>query len=222
VRFNPQFRSSTWRERLSDGNPEAPLLIYVGRLATEKRVDWLRPVLEALPGVRLAVVGDGPVRAELETLFAGTPTVFTGYLRGADLAHAYASADLFAFTSANETFGNVVLEAMASGLPVVVPCAGGPVDIVTPNVTGLLFDPGNQTEFVRAVKQIVSQPDALRQMGKAARAYAESQSWEAINDDLLEKYATLTGKASPRRMPFFPYLSDSNVPGARSGLFRER
>ncbi|MCX7841324.1 MAG: glycosyltransferase family 1 protein, partial [Anaerolineae bacterium] len=123
--YRPDRRSSEWRWRLSGGHPAAPLLLYVGRLAPEKRVEWLWSVLHALPQARLAIVGDGPLRPSLEKLFAGTPTVFTGYLRGDDLANAYAAADVFVFPSPNETLGNVVLEAMASGLPVVAPRSGG-------------------------------------------------------------------------------------------------
>ncbi len=131
LHFSPVRRRREWRIRLCGGDPseaERPLLIYVGRLAAEKRVDWLCPLIEALPGVRLAIVGDGPMRRSLEEHFAGTPTVFTGFLRGDDLAHAYASADLFVFPSASETFGNVVLEAMASGRPAIATRWSGPLD----------------------------------------------------------------------------------------------
>jgi glycosyltransferase involved in cell wall biosynthesis len=124
--FHPGHRSAEWRGRLSGGHPDAPLLLFVSRLSPEKRVEWLHPVLNALPGARLAIVGDGPLRPALERTFADTPTVFTGYLHGRDLASAYAAADIFVFPAANETFGNVVLEAMASGLPVVAARAGGP------------------------------------------------------------------------------------------------
>src|SRR5262249_28359770 len=84
-RFNPHRRSEAWRSRLTDGHPDSPLLLYVGRVTAEKRIDWLRAVLDAVPGTRLAIVGDGPQREELETeVFAGTPTVFTGFLSGDD------------------------------------------------------------------------------------------------------------------------------------------
>ncbi|MBN1640429.1 MAG: glycosyltransferase [Anaerolineae bacterium] len=169
-----------------------------GRLAPEKQVDWLRPVLDAQPDARLAIVGDGPARAELEVLFSGTPTTFTGYLRGADLAHAYASADVFAFPSANETFGNVVLEAMASGLPVVVPRSGGPVDHVFHDLNGLLSDPDNPSDFVCQVERLLDNPDQRRRLGLDARAYAEKQSWCTILDRLLadlEQVAHLTRRS---------------------------
>jgi glycosyltransferase involved in cell wall biosynthesis len=198
-RFHPRYRDSAWRQRLSEGHPEAPLLLYVGRLATEKRVDWLRPVLYALPGTRLAIVGDGPIRAELEEQFAGTPTTFTGYLRGDDLARAYASADLFCFPSANETFGNVVLEAMASGLPVIVPRSGGPVDHVRDGVNGFLTRPDDVDGFGATIRRLVTDRAALLQLGKGARAYAEAQSWEVILDEILDELRSLVRHYVPTK-----------------------
>ncbi len=191
VHFSPQRYSRAWRARLSGGDIHAPLLLYVGRLAAEKRVEWLYPLIEALPGVRLAIVGDGPLRSALEDLFADTPTVFTGYLRGDDLAHAYASADLFVFPSASETFGNVILEAMASGVPVIAPRAGGPVDHVRDGYTGFLFDPDDLAEMVALAKWLAWNPEHTRRLGENARAYAQSQSWEEILDGLLAEYKSV-------------------------------
>lgn len=202
VRFNPRHHSETWRLRLSGGRPEAPLLLYVGRLAAEKRVEWLRPVLDALPEARLAIVGDGPLHSTLEELFADTPTVFTGYLRGKDLAHAYASADLFVFPSANETFGNVILEAMASGLPVITPRSGGPVEHVVNGKNGFLFEPDDLTDLISLVGWLVSDPVYVRWLGAAACAYAQSQNWEVVLDGLLEEYVTLVrNRARSNRWP---------------------
>lgn len=191
ARFSPRHRRETWRLRLSGGRPEAPLLLYVGRLAAEKRVEWLRALLYELPGVRLAIVGDGPLRARLEAQFADTPTVFAGYLRGEDLAQAYASADLFVFPSANETLGNVVLEAMASGLPVVAPRAGGVLDHVVDGENGLLFDKDDVYAMVAAVRVLVVNPPRVGQMAAAARRHAERQSWQAVLDGLLAHYEVL-------------------------------
>jgi glycosyltransferase involved in cell wall biosynthesis len=191
VRFSPRHYNETWRARLSGGDVHAPLLLYVGRLAAEKRVEWLHPLIESLPGARLAIVGDGPMRRRLEDLFADTPTVFTGYLQGDDLAHAYASADLFVFPSASETFGNVVLEAMASGLPVIAPRAGGPVDHVRDGYNGFLFAPDNLAEMVALVRWLAWSPEHTRRLGAHAREYAQSQSWEEILDRLLDEYASL-------------------------------
>ncbi|KAG2435904.1 hypothetical protein HXX76_007099 [Chlamydomonas incerta] len=130
--FHPRHRSAAMRQRLSGGVPEAPLLLYVGRLGAEKNLDALRCVMEALPGCRLALVGDGPARSQLEQHLAGLPVTFMGMLRGEELSAAYASADVFVMPSETETLGFVVLEAMASGLPVVAVAAGGLKDILAP------------------------------------------------------------------------------------------
>jgi glycosyltransferase involved in cell wall biosynthesis len=177
-----------WRNRLSSGKADAPLLLYVGRLSPEKRVHWLQPIMTALPEVHLAIIGDGPQRPALERIFAGTRAVFAGYLRGDDLACAYAAADIFVFPAANETLGNVVLEAMASGLPVVAPHSGGLLDHVTHGKTGLLFPPDETEGLASAVKQLVSNPAWARALGEAGRAHVEGQSWEAVFDNLLADY----------------------------------
>jgi len=195
VRFSPRHRSESWRLRLSGGRPESPLLLYVGRLAVEKRVEWLRALLYELPGVRLTIVGDGPLRARLEEQFAETPTVFTGYLQGKDLAQAYASADLFVFPSANETLGNVVLEAMSSGLPVVAPRSGGVLDHVVDGENGFLFDKGDVADLVAAVRSLVSDPALTGRLAVTARQHAERQSWQAILDGLLIHYEVLAQSA---------------------------
>ncbi len=219
LHFSPQRRRREWRIRLCGSNPseaERPLLIYVGRLAAEKRVDWLCPLIEALPGVRLAIVGDGPMRRSLEEHFAGTPTVFTGFLRGDDLAHAYASADLFVFPSASETFGNVVLEAMASGLPVIAPRAGGPVDHVQDGYNGFLFSANDQDEMIALARSLAWNLEYARQIGNNARTYAESQSWEEVLDALLDDYRILIQQYRVRRTPGtfrLPPISDRSPLG---------
>lgn len=189
--FTPARRSREWRGRLSGGKPEALLLLYVGRLSVEKRVHWLRPLLEALPGARLALVGDGPARASLETLFAGTPATFTGYLRGAELANAYAAADVFVFPAMNETLGNVVLEAMASGLPVVVPRSGGLLDHVTHGHNGLLFEPFEPDDLAASVGHLARFPEYAHRLGAAGRTHAESRRWDVVLDGLLDMYTAV-------------------------------
>lgn len=203
ARFHPRRRQAEWRLRLSQGQPEAPLFLYVGRLSPEKRVDWLYPILEALPSARLAIVGDGPARPALERRFAGAPAVFTGYLSGADLAHAYAAADIFLFPAANETLGNVVLEAMASGLPVIAPRAGGLLDHVVDGATGLLFDPEDQAALVAAAQRLAGEPDYARQLGAASRSRIQSQSWTVVLDGLLDDYASLAAS----KQPALPYAA---------------
>lgn len=189
--FGPHQRTAAWRDRLTGGAPDKPLLLYVGRLSPEKRADWLRPVIDHLPHARLAIVGDGPQRADLERLLAGTPTVFTGYLTGHDLAQAYAAADVFVFPAANETLGNVVLEALASGLPVVAPRAGGVLDHVRPGHTGLLFDPESIQSLVQLTALLVHNTSLRAYMAESARRYALSRTWPDTFDGLLGQYTAL-------------------------------
>lgn len=187
-RFNPCYRSRQTRHLLTAGHPDKPLLLYVGRLALEKQLEFLRPVLDALPNTRLAFVGDGPDRGRLERYFAGTPTVFTGYLKGLQLSRAYASADVFVFPSSSETFGNVIVEAQASGIPVVAARAGGPVDIIREGETGLFFEPGEPEALTGIVRRLIREPDYAGRIAAAGRRHAGRRSWETVMDDLLIRY----------------------------------
>jgi glycosyltransferase involved in cell wall biosynthesis len=189
--YSPKKKCMQMRARLSGGETERPLILYIGRVAMEKRIDWLLPVLQANPEARLAIVGDGPARASIEKKFSGTPTVFTGYLQGDELAQAYASADLFAFPGANETFGNVVIEAMSSGLPVVVPNAGGVTDFVENKVSGLLFDCEQPASFVDAVRRLLDDPAMMTRYSHAARKKALNLSWYAVNEPVVADFETL-------------------------------
>ncbi len=191
TRFNPQRRSHAWRLRLSAGHPEQTLLLFVGRLSHEKRVEWVRAALDAVPGVRFAVVGDGPARAQLERTFAHTPTVFVGALRGDDLAAAYASADLFVFPSPNETLGNVVLEAMASGLPVIAPASGGLLDHARDGVNALLFPPEDRAAFVACIQRAVRGTALRAQLGAAALQHARQCTWEHSVEALISAYRSV-------------------------------
>ncbi len=189
--FAPTKRSETWRHRLTDGHPGQPLLLYVGRVSPEKRIEWIRPVLDLLPDVRFAIVGDGPARSQLEEVFAGTNTHFTGYLKGEELASAYAAADIFTFPSPNETLGNVVLEAMASGLPVIAPRSGGVLDHVEHGVTGLLVEAEVNHDFTSAVKLLIDTPVYARKLGQTGRNRVERRTWAFVLDKLLTEYEAL-------------------------------
>ncbi|NWF82063.1 MAG: glycosyltransferase family 1 protein [Chloroflexi bacterium] len=187
VRFHPGHRSEAWRASVG-ARPGERLLLYVGRLAPEKRLDLLVDALPYLPGTRLVLVGDGPARPALERRLAGAPVHFAGYLRGNDLATAYASADLFVFPSDTETFGQVIQEAMASGLPVVAARAGGALDLVRPGETGALFVPGSSSDLCSRVREVLRTAEAGRVMGAAGRAAAERRSWSRVMDELLGHY----------------------------------
>lgn len=172
--------------------PDDVVIGHVSRIAAEKNVGYLADALEvveaARPQVRVLVVGDGPARPGMEARL-GKAARFVGYRSGEDLADHYAAADLFAFTSLTETFGNVILEAMASGLPVVAVRAGGPGDTVRPGQTGLLIEPDQPpTTFAAALLSLVDDHERRRRMAHDARAYALSQTWDAIMGGLRERY----------------------------------
>jgi len=198
-KFNPRYRNADMRHLLSDGHPEDTLLLYVGRVSAEKQVDQIRAVLEQVPGTRLAVVGDGPARQAFEQHFEGLPARFVGYLKGQALSEAYASADIFVFPSALETFGLVVVEAMAAGLPVVASRVGGVRDVVQEGITGYTFDSGDVAAMVEGVRQIATSRARIQQMGRAARTYAETQTWAAMMDEVIDLYAELIAQRQATR-----------------------
>lgn len=187
--FHPDLASVEMRSRLSQNHPESPLLLYVGRLSAEKEIERIKPILEAIPQARLALVGDGPHRQALQKHFAGTNTYFVGYLIGQELGSAFASADAFIFPSRTETLGLVLLEAMAAGCPVVAARSGGIPDIVTDGVNGYLFEPtadvqGANAATIRLLEQ-KQQRDIIRQN---ARREAESWGWAAATRQLQDYY----------------------------------
>jgi glycosyltransferase involved in cell wall biosynthesis len=190
-KFNPRYKNAEMRHLLSDGNPDDTLLLYVGRLSNEKQIDQLRVVLERVPNTRLAIVGDGPARESLQAHFAGTNVKFVGYLQGEALSQAYASADIFTFTSALETFGLVVVEAMAAGLPVVSSRVGGIPDVIEEGKTGYTFAVDDLDELVSGVEKIAVSRANIEKMGRNARQFAETQSWPAMMDEVIEHYERL-------------------------------
>ncbi len=186
--FHPSRATREWREKLSGGRPEARILLYVGRLAPEKGIERLKAALSAAPDTCLAIVGKGPIQKELERKFAGTRTVFTGLLTGDDLAAAYASADLFVFPSTTETLGMAMIEALASGLPVIAARSGAIHEVVSEGMNGLLYEPGSDEEFVAAVRRLLEDETMRRSFGLSARAAAEERDWKASTATLRGYY----------------------------------
>jgi glycosyltransferase involved in cell wall biosynthesis len=190
--FRPELRNTATRRLLTgDHGDTDSLLLYVGRLSAEKQIERIRPVLDALPHARLALVGDGPHRQQLEKVFAGSATTFVGYLGGEDLASAYASADAFLFPSSTETLGLVLLEAMAAGCPVVGANRGGIPDIVSDGINGCLYDPDSPSSLTEATQRLLAsreRRDALRQ---AARSEAERWGWAGATAQLRSFYRRL-------------------------------
>lgn len=184
--FAPSARDQTVRRAWSpDGKP---IVGFVGRLAPEKHVDRLK-VLARNNDVQLVIVGDGIDREKLETAL---PTaVFTGTLYGAELATAYASIDVFVHPGEHETFCQAVQEALASGVPVVAPNAGGPRDLVTPGRTGLLLAVEEfEAQLPGAVTHLIQ---ARSRYAPAARRSVLARTWPAICDELLGHYDAVRG-----------------------------
>lgn len=186
--FQPHLASTQMRSRLSGGYPDSPLLLYVGRLSAEKEIEQIKPVLEAIPDARLALVGNGPHRETLEAHFADTHTNFVGYLQGLELASAFASADAFIFPSRTETLGLVLLEAMAAGCPVVAARSGGIPDIVTDGVNGYLFEPSDPQGAIAATQSLLAAKHEREQLRQNARQEAECWGWRAATSQLQDYY----------------------------------
>ena len=189
--FRPGCKSEAMRWRLTQGQPERPLLLYVGRLSAEKNLGSLRSLLEALPQARLALVGDGPQRRRLQKHFAGLPVFFAGFLYSQELASAYASSDIFVMPSRTETLGLVVLEAMASGLPVVAARAGGIPEMIKDEVTGYLVE--TETETIERVTALLASKEHRKAMGEKAREEASSRSWKNATQRLVGHYEEAIG-----------------------------
>jgi glycosyltransferase involved in cell wall biosynthesis len=191
--FRPSLRSSAMRARLhGDHGDTGNLLLYIGRLSAEKQIERIRPVLTALPQTRLALVGDGPHRNQLERFFEGTATTFVGYLAGEDLASAYASGDAFLFPSSTETLGLVLLEAMAAGCPVVGANRGGIPDIVSHGDNGCLYDPDDPPSLIAAVNGLLGDEEARRTLRASAREEAERWNWAGATEQLRRYYTAVT------------------------------
>jgi glycosyltransferase involved in cell wall biosynthesis len=192
--FQPHLASEKMRNRLSQNHPDAPLLLYVGRLSAEKQIEEIKPVLEAIPTARLALVGDGPHREALKKHFRGTNTNFVGYLQGLELASAFASADAFIFPSRTETLGLVLLEAMAAGCPVVAANSGGIPDIVTDGVNGYLFEPEDPQGAVTATQKLLEAHNERELLRQNARIEAEKWGWSASTLQLKQYYQKVLAK----------------------------
>ena len=208
-RFHPDRRSADMRARLSEGHADSALLLYVGRLSAEKDIERLKPMLQAVPGARLALIGDGPHRKTLEQHFAGMPVYFAGFLRGDELASAYASGDVLVMPSRTETLGLVVLEAMSSGIPVVGARAGGIPEMIVDGRTGFLFD--TEAEAVAALRTLLDCPEQRLSMGRAAQAHAAEHSWKEATVRLIELY-----KSAIANQNVVPAITNGVHPNLRS------
>jgi len=187
--FNPGWRSSSLR-RSWGADSDTCVIGFVGRLAPEKQVHKLAFLKDVgvLTGkkVKFVIVGDGPSRSTLEKSFS--TALFLGHLSGQALSKAMASMDLLVTTGENETFCQVIQEAMAAGLPVIAPEIGGPRDLINPEVTGLFYTPGEELDIRKRVLTLVNFPEKREQMSLAAFNSVQDRTWDSVCADLVEIY----------------------------------
>jgi glycosyltransferase involved in cell wall biosynthesis len=190
-RFTPAKRNGILKSYGLNGGPS---LLYVGRISKEKNLPILAEAFKRLsanhPNLNLVMTGDGPYTEEMRQHLSGTKTVFTGVLKGEELASLYASCDMFVFPSTTDTFGNVILEAQASGLPVIVTNQGGPHENVEHNKTGLIVDDVDAEKLIQATETLLrDEPNRLR-MAHAARNAMESRSYDLAFMQTWDLYQT--------------------------------
>jgi phosphatidylinositol alpha 1,6-mannosyltransferase len=191
TRFTPTRRSAAWQARLRDARSQARgIALYVGRMAREKHLETLS-ALARDPSIALTLIGDGEHLPQVRQALCtnGGTAHFIGHLLGDDLADAYAAADVFVFPAVRETFGQVILEAMASGLPVIAADQGGSAALVRHGETGFLVPAHDATAFHERTCQLLADSALRARMSAAARAYAERQSWSAVMRALESYYA---------------------------------
>ncbi|MFT4124605.1 MAG: glycosyltransferase family 1 protein [Gordonia sp. (in: high G+C Gram-positive bacteria)] len=194
--FTPARRDPALHAQWRGDRPDALVVGFVGRLAPEKHVERLAG-LDADPAVRLVIVGDGPERDRLVRLCPNS--VFTGELRGEALARAFASFDVFAHAGEHETFGQTIQEAMASGLPVVGPDAGGPRDLVTPLSTGFLLDPAEYADRIGEAIEALRAAPRRAAMGRAGLAAVRARTWPVLCEQLVGHYHEVIAEHGVRR-----------------------
>ena len=190
--YHPRNRSTPATEQLrAQLAPNGEVVIgYVGRIAPEKQVERLA-ALRGIPGIRFAIVGNGPSEPFVRRALVGMPVTWLGQLSGPDLAAAYASFDIFVHTGTEETFGQTIQEAHASGLPVVAPYAGGPIDLVDHGINGYLYPPRDDAALRSSVELLAADVALRSRMGEAGRRGVLTRSWESICGELVGHYESV-------------------------------
>ena len=183
---HPKHASAEMRARLTEGEVDKPLLVYIGRLAIEKDIESLLAVVKANPDYRYAIIGDGPIKKELEEIFADTPTIFTGFLHGDEVSQAFATADVFLFPSRSETLGMVILEAMASGTPIISVRSEPIEEQIDNGINGIIYD--TEEELLAAVHTLLNDKELYETIRRNGLESASSQSWENASQALIDFY----------------------------------
>ncbi len=199
-RFRPDARSDDWR--LARGfEPDDVVISFVSRLVKEKGIDVFAETIQSLQAdgapVCALVVGEGPEREALQT--ALPDAAFAGHLSGTDLSTAYASSDVFLFPSETETFGNVTLEAMASGLGIVAADAAGTASLIDHERTGLLCPPRDREAFLTATRRLVDRTHVRHRLGVAAREAARAYDWPEVLDRMVSYYRRVSSNGPSAR-----------------------
>ncbi|PFD96829.1 glycosyl transferase [Bacillus cereus] len=189
--FHPAYNKDVFRKKYNI--TASYILSYVGRIAPEKDIDTLRRLIhttikERKDAIHWLIAGNGPLAKDLRETTPTNNVTFTGYLERENLAEAYACSDLMIFPSATETFGNVVLESLACGTPVIGANSGGVKNIIADGKTGFLCEPKNTNSFLSSIYQLLNSEEARKQMSIAARSYATTQSWNEIFHSLYMQY----------------------------------
>jgi glycosyltransferase involved in cell wall biosynthesis len=201
-RFHPSKRNGYLKSQFHI--QDVTTLLYVGRVSKEKNLHLLGEVFQEIyrnhPKIHLIIVGDGPYLEEMRLLMAGLPCTFTGYLTGEELSAIYASCDIFVFPSTTDTFGNVVLEAQASGLPVIVSDQGGPHENMLSGETGLIVSGNDKDKLCSAIQTLLGDAGLQRKMGRAARRYMEERSFETAFAQTWEMYGDRQADAPDIKM----------------------
>ena len=197
--FNPERRDLAWRRARGIGDDDM-VVAFLGRVVMEKGLDVFSDAVQAARArgvaLKVLVIGDGPARPYFEQRLPDA--VFTGQLTGAELATALASADLFLNPSVTEAFGNVTLEAMACGLPVIAAAASGTTSLVRDGDTGTLVEPTDIAAYADALQAYAADPELRRRHGAAGLAYAKTMDWDSINAAVLRVYLRVAGKREAR------------------------
>lgn len=188
-KFNPSYRNPSWRKKVGFSEDDI-VVTFVSRLVWEKNLELFADVVQDVqktePKLKALVVGEGPAMTGLKQMMPNA--AYLGFLKGEELSSAYANSDIFFFPSDTETFGNVTLEAMASGLPCLVADAVGSKSLVAQNKNGFLGDVNDPETFKKYLKKLVDDSDLRQQMSAESLTRAEDYSWESINNNLLGYY----------------------------------
>ena len=194
VNFTPARRDESLRSNIAGGK-EKLIVGYVGRIANEKRIDDLK-ILDQQDDIQLVIVGDGPAAPRIKKELPGAR--FVGYQSGTELARYVASFDIFVHTGKHETFCQGIQEALASGVPVIGPDTGGPVDLIEHGITGLLIDTADAHELLEAVATLRNH-SSFDLMQLAARKSVEHRTWDYINAQLISHYQDAIDQLSKER-----------------------